>query len=205
MPDVAEHAYWSAPANGTGGKSSAAAAGTAAAAAAAAAADALGEGRNPTLGPQAGAFLAALQQGQQQQGQQQQEEQRQQQQQQQRRQQPADPGAAALFAGRGEARDAGGAGRAPLPNPPFWYSFSHGAVHYMMLSTEHDLEPGSRQYRVRACWRSAGRPPGCGPGCGGPLAALAPASASASSRCWVLGWRPASFQALPVLGRESSG
>ncbi|GIL47011.1 hypothetical protein Vafri_3850 [Volvox africanus] len=31
------------------------------------------------------------------------------------------------------------------PNPPFWYSFASGPVHFSMLSSEHDLEPGSTQ------------------------------------------------------------
>eukprot|EP00322_Chrysochromulina_rotalis_P012305 CAMPEP_0115885702 /NCGR_PEP_ID=MMETSP0287-20121206/30816_1 /TAXON_ID=412157 /ORGANISM="Chrysochromulina rotalis, Strain UIO044" /LENGTH=248 /DNA_ID=CAMNT_0003342139 /DNA_START=1 /DNA_END=750 /DNA_ORIENTATION=- len=34
-----------------------------------------------------------------------------------------------------------------LANPPFWYSFVSGGVHWTMLSTEHAHEPGSTQYR----------------------------------------------------------
>ena len=33
-------------------------------------------------------------------------------------------------------------------NPPFWYSFDYGSVHFVMLSTEHDITPGSAQYKV---------------------------------------------------------
>ena len=33
-------------------------------------------------------------------------------------------------------------------NSPFWYSFDYGSVHFVMLSTEHDVTPGSHQYRV---------------------------------------------------------
>ena len=33
-------------------------------------------------------------------------------------------------------------------NPPFWYSFDYGSVHFVMLSTEHDVTPGSAQYQV---------------------------------------------------------
>lgn len=32
-------------------------------------------------------------------------------------------------------------------NAPFWYSFDYGPVHFTMVSTEHDLSPGSLQYR----------------------------------------------------------
>lgn len=35
----------------------------------------------------------------------------------------------------------------PKPNPPFWYSFSYGSVHFVMVSTEHNLAPGSKQYQ----------------------------------------------------------
>ena len=34
-------------------------------------------------------------------------------------------------------------------NPPFWYSFDYGSIHFVMLSTEHDVTPGSHQYQVR--------------------------------------------------------
>ena len=33
-------------------------------------------------------------------------------------------------------------------NSPFWYSFDYGSVHFVMLSTEHDVTPGSHQYKV---------------------------------------------------------
>ena len=33
-------------------------------------------------------------------------------------------------------------------NPAFWYSFDYGSVHFVMLSTEHDITPGSHQFRV---------------------------------------------------------
>ncbi|EFJ51087.1 hypothetical protein VOLCADRAFT_48355, partial [Volvox carteri f. nagariensis] len=32
-------------------------------------------------------------------------------------------------------------------NPPFWYSFEYGPVHFTMLSSEHNLERGSAQRR----------------------------------------------------------
>lgn len=31
-------------------------------------------------------------------------------------------------------------------NPPFWYSFEYGSVHFTVISTEHDLQPGSTQH-----------------------------------------------------------
>lgn len=31
-------------------------------------------------------------------------------------------------------------------NAPFWYSFDYGSVHFTVISTEHSLVPGSRQY-----------------------------------------------------------
>jgi hypothetical protein len=31
------------------------------------------------------------------------------------------------------------------PVRPFWYSFEHGPIHFVVVSTEHSLEPGSRQ------------------------------------------------------------
>ena len=31
-------------------------------------------------------------------------------------------------------------------NPPFWYSYEYAHMHFTVISTEHDLEPGSRQY-----------------------------------------------------------
>lgn len=31
-------------------------------------------------------------------------------------------------------------------NAPFWYSFDYGNVHFTVISTEHALTPGSRQY-----------------------------------------------------------
>ncbi|KAI8467130.1 MAG: Metallo-dependent phosphatase-like protein [Monoraphidium minutum] len=36
--------------------------------------------------------------------------------------------------------------RGRADNPPFWYAFDYGSVHFVAVSTEHDLEPGSRQY-----------------------------------------------------------
>jgi hypothetical protein len=36
----------------------------------------------------------------------------------------------------------------PRSNPPFWYSFSYGSVHFVVTSTEHDMRPGSKQYQV---------------------------------------------------------
>jgi acid phosphatase type 7 len=33
-------------------------------------------------------------------------------------------------------------------NPPFWYSYDYGSVHFTVISTEHDLEEGSEQYKV---------------------------------------------------------
>ena len=34
-------------------------------------------------------------------------------------------------------------------NPPFWYSYDYGSVHFTVLSTEHSLEHDSHQYKVR--------------------------------------------------------
>jgi hypothetical protein len=31
-------------------------------------------------------------------------------------------------------------------NAPFWYGFDYGSVHFTVISTEHNLSPGSRQY-----------------------------------------------------------
>jgi hypothetical protein len=31
-------------------------------------------------------------------------------------------------------------------NSPFWYAYTHGAAHFAVISTEHDISPGSRQY-----------------------------------------------------------
>ena len=31
-------------------------------------------------------------------------------------------------------------------NSLFWYSFDYGMVHMVMMSTEHDFTPGSKQY-----------------------------------------------------------
>jgi acid phosphatase type 7 len=36
--------------------------------------------------------------------------------------------------------------RSRADNPPFWYSFEHGSARFVAISTEHDLEPGSRQH-----------------------------------------------------------
>jgi hypothetical protein len=36
--------------------------------------------------------------------------------------------------------------QAPAANSPFWYSFDYGTVHFTVISTEHDLQPGSEQY-----------------------------------------------------------
>lgn len=134
MPDVSDLGYWSR--NLT--------ADMAEALAAAAASDSDGSGasnarrRNPTLGPAAAAFLAraaaaaeaaqtaqllSLQAG-------------------------PSAGAAAAAAAAGSAPGAAASAPNALPNPPFWYSFSHGSVHFVVISTEHDLSPGSRQYRV---------------------------------------------------------
>ena len=33
-------------------------------------------------------------------------------------------------------------------NPPFWYSYEYGSVHFTVISTEHSLEQGSDQYKV---------------------------------------------------------
>lgn len=35
--------------------------------------------------------------------------------------------------------------RRERPLPPFWYSFDYGSVHVSVVSSEHDLSPGSRQ------------------------------------------------------------
>lgn len=141
MPDVSDLGYWSR--NLTAGVADALAAH------AANSSSRIGGSRNgrqgnPTLGPDAAAFLqraaaaaTAAQQA------------------------PlpgSDMAAAASAAGASAAgaaavgTSAGAAVAAPnaLPNPPFWYSFSHGSVHFVVVSTEHNLSPGSRQHRVSA-------------------------------------------------------
>jgi len=35
----------------------------------------------------------------------------------------------------------------PSDNPPFWYGFDYGSAHFAVISTEHDLSHGSRQYQ----------------------------------------------------------
>lgn len=138
MPDVSDLGYWSR--NLTAGVADALAAH------AANSSSRIGGSRNgrqgnPTLGPDAAAFLqraaaaaTAAQQA------------------------PlpgSDMAAAASAAGASAAgaaavgTSAGAAVAAPnaLPNPPFWYSFSHGSVHFVVVSTEHNLSPGSRQHR----------------------------------------------------------
>ena len=47
------------------------------------------------------------------------------------------------------AADAGNGKRRRPANPPFWYSFDYGAVHFVMVSSEHDLHKHSVQYKVR--------------------------------------------------------
>lgn len=42
------------------------------------------------------------------------------------------------------------AGASAAANPPFWYSFEYGSVHFAVISTEHDLTDGSDQRAVRA-------------------------------------------------------
>ena len=45
---------------------------------------------------------------------------------------------AARFRGAGPSPGGGG-------EPPFWYAGTHGPIHFIIVSTEHDLAPGSRQ------------------------------------------------------------
>lgn len=47
------------------------------------------------------------------------------------------------------AADAGNRKQRRPSNPPFWYSFDYGAVHFVMVSSEHDLHKHSMQYKVR--------------------------------------------------------
>ncbi|KAK9842562.1 hypothetical protein WJX81_006229 [Elliptochloris bilobata] len=49
-----------------------------------------------------------------------------------------------LGEGNGSACGRRGASSA-APNPPFWYSFEYGSVHFAVISTEHDLTHGSDQ------------------------------------------------------------
>jgi hypothetical protein len=37
--------------------------------------------------------------------------------------------------------------QSPGSNSIFWYGFDYGSVHFTMISTEHDLSPGSSQYK----------------------------------------------------------
>ena len=67
-------------------------------------------------------------------------------------------GAAASAGAAASPPEGAGGGEAPADpenhhhhhraNPPFWYSFSYGSVHFTVLSTEHDIMPGSNQYKV---------------------------------------------------------
>ncbi|KAL6783862.1 hypothetical protein ACKKBG_A03785 [Auxenochlorella protothecoides x Auxenochlorella symbiontica] len=55
---------------------------------------------------------------------------------------------AAPAAGAGADAACGAANHGGLaPNPPFWYSFGQGPVHFLTISTEHDLSPHSQQYK----------------------------------------------------------
>ncbi|GFH21208.1 purple acid phosphatase, partial [Haematococcus lacustris] len=50
----------------------------------------------------------------------------------------------------------------PSFNSPFWYAFDYGSVHFTMISTEHDISPGSRQYKWvwQYKWAPGPTPPG---------------------------------------------
>ena len=123
MPDVSDFGYWTARSARNASANGAAAPAAAAVAAA---------GSNPTLGPDAAAFLRRVAAG----------GAAEQQPQQQSRQ--AEDGSTLSSS----SSSSEGSGRAAQPNPPFWYSFSHGSVHFVVLSSEHNLAPGSKQYRV---------------------------------------------------------
>ncbi len=60
---------------------------------------------------------------------------------------PAEPcgagGTAAAVCGRRRRARA-------LANPPFWYAFEYGSVHFSIVSSEHDLTRGSEQREARA-------------------------------------------------------
>lgn len=58
-----------------------------------------------------------------------------------------DPQAAAAAGGDGGGDDGKANHHSKKPNPPFWYSFSYGSVHFTFISTEHDVSPGSAQYK----------------------------------------------------------
>ncbi|PSC73373.1 inactive purple acid phosphatase 2 [Micractinium conductrix] len=122
MPDVSDLGYWSRNLNASAADSLAAAA--AAAAAGGGGANAAAR-RNPTLGPNAAAFLRRVAAAEEQQ------------QQEAEVQQPVD-----------RQLQAAAVGEQPVAsNPPFWFSYSHGSVHFVVISTEHDLRPGSKQHR----------------------------------------------------------
>ena len=124
MPDVSDLGYWSRNLNASAADSLAAAA-AAAAAAGGGGANAAAR-RNPTLGPNAAAFLRRVAAAEEQQ------------QQEAEVQQPVD-----------RQLQAAAVGEQPVAsNPPFWFSYSHGSVHFVVISTEHDLRPGSKQHRV---------------------------------------------------------
>ena len=38
--------------------------------------------------------------------------------------------------------------KSDIPNPPFWYSYNFGSVHFTTLSSEHDLTKGSIQRKA---------------------------------------------------------
>jgi hypothetical protein len=54
-------------------------------------------------------------------------------------------GATSNSSGSGSANNNGAAPAPVRPLPPFWYAFDYGSVHVTVVSSEHDLSPGSRQ------------------------------------------------------------
>lgn len=57
--------------------------------------------------------------------------------------------AAALQPASNSSRSGGLQHRHRRPsNPPFWYSYDYGAVHFVVVSSEHDLHKHSQQYKV---------------------------------------------------------
>lgn len=136
MPDVSDHGYWTHPRN----TSSASSTSTSTSSANSNPRSSGSDRRNPTLGPDAAALLSAALNKQQHAG-------------------NSGPSARRLHVA-GRAGGGGGSARAepdaglqadvalPRSNPPFWYSFSYGSVHFVVTSTEHDMRPGSKQYQV---------------------------------------------------------
>lgn len=65
---------------------------------------------------------------------------------------------ASRFSMPGDDADANAAAPNGPANPPFWYSYNYGSVHFTVVSTEHSLERDSHQYKwLEADFKSVDR------------------------------------------------